>query len=356
MNNLLLKTIFSVFLSIGLYNCNPSPQLNSTNKYNGLMSFIYVNEYASISTLLLTGTLLDGNGLALDSATILISNNYSSYSFVQAKASVSKNTVTNSNGEFSLYLKEGKFNAKISKSNGDYLGSITVVLNNPNDLPIVESQEGQFAITNFKLSSISSGSTPITTTPTTAVNITKNPSSEYLWGSFTDNQDGTINFIKSRTASPYNGTDLFWMKCSVGQTYSNGECLGNPSTHFYCNTGDNSCDNGDGNPTINPNSPIYQACNNLTLLRRTWRVPKLMELSTMLLCDGNLALNPGQCANVGISPTFSAIIGTGYIGTASYWTSEYQAGTGFAYMVDFTFGVNQLEKDKLISLRCVSDP
>ncbi len=349
-----LKTIFSVILSIGLYACNLSPQLNSTNKYNGLLSFFYTNEIASISTLVLSGTLIDVNGIALDSATILISNNYS-FSYNQ-KESVSKKTVTNSNGEFLLYLKEGKFTVKISKSNNDYLGIITVILNNPNDLPIIESQEGQFAITNFKLTSFSSGSTPITTTPTTVVTNTKNPSSEYIWGSFTDSQNGTISFIKSSTASAYNGTDLFWMKCSVGQTYSNGDCLGNPSSHFYCNTGDNSCDNGDGNPTISANSPIYQACNSITLLRRTWRVPRLMELSTMLLCDGNLALNPGQCANVGISPTFSAIIGTGYIGTASYWTSEYQAGTGFAYMVDFTFGVNQLEKDRGIALRCVSDP
>jgi hypothetical protein len=353
MKSFKLKTIYSLVAILSFFHCNLSPSLNSTNKYNGLMSFLYTNEYASISTLLLTGTLSDGNGLALDSAIILVSNNYS-YSFVQAKASVSKNTVTNSNGEFSLYLKEGKFNVKISKSNNDYLGSITVILNSPNDLPIVESQEGQFAITNFKLSSLSSGST--NTTPTTAVTITTNPSSEYDWGTFTDSKNGSISFIKSVNTSLYNGTDLLWMKCSVGQTYSNGECLGNPSTHFFCSTGDNSCDYGDGNPTINPNSPIYQACNNITLLGKTWRVPKLMELSTMLLCDGSLSLNPGRCTNVGISPTFSAIIGTGYIGTASYWTSEYQAGTGFAYMVDFTYGVNQLERDRLISLRCVSDP
>ena len=353
MKSFKLKTIYSLVAILSFFHCNLSPSLNSTNKYNGLMSFLYTNEFASISTLLLTGTLLDGNGLALDSAIILVSNNYS-YSFVQAKVSVSKNTVTNSNGEFSLYLKEGKFNVRISKSNSDYLGNITVILNSPNDLPIVESQEGQFAITNFKLSSLSSETN--TTTPTTVVTITTNPSSEYDWGTFTDSKNGSISFIKSVNTSLYNGNDLLWMKCSVGQTYSNGECLGNPSTHFFCNTGDNSCDYGDGNPTINPNSPIYQACNNITLLGKTWRVPKLMELSTMLLCDGSLSLNPGRCTNVGISPTFSAIIGTGYIGTASYWTSEYEAGTGFAYMVDFTYGVNQLERDRLISLRCVSDP
>ncbi len=132
-----LKTIFSVILSIGLYACNLSPLLNSTNKYNGLLSFFYTNEIASISTLVLSGTLIDVNGIALDSATILISNNYS-FSYNQ-KESVSKKTVTNSNGEFLLYLKEGKFTVKISKSNNDYLGSITVVINNPIDLPIIES-------------------------------------------------------------------------------------------------------------------------------------------------------------------------------------------------------------------------
>ncbi|NBU99344.1 MAG: DUF1566 domain-containing protein [Spirochaetia bacterium] len=206
-------------------------------------------------------------------------------------------------------------------------------------------------------SSNGGGGNPTPTPTPTPVTAFKNPSSEYVWGTFTDNQNGTISFTKSTSLnSPYNGTNLFWMKCSVGQTYNNGVCEGIPSSIFYCNARNNNCDNGDANPTINTISPIYQACKSITLLGKAWRVPKLMELSTMLLCNGNLALNPGQCTNVGISPTFPAIIGTGYIGTASYWTSEYEAGTNFSYMVDFTFGVNQLEKDHGIALRCVSDP
>lgn len=361
MKSFKLKTIYSLVAILSFFHCNLSPNLNSTNKYNGLVSFLYTNEYATLSTLVLSGTLSDANGKALDSATILISNNYS-FSYVQPKESVSKSIMTNSNGEFSIYLKEGKFDCKISKSNNEYLGYFTVLLKSVNETPIVESQEGKILVSNTKLSATNSSSTtstPITTTPSTPTPVTafKNPSSEYEWGTFTDNQNGTISFtISASLNSPYNGTNLTWMKCSVGQTYNNGICDGVPSSIFYCNTRNNNCDNGDANPTINTVSPIFQACNGITLLGKTWRVPKLMELSTMLLCNGNLALNPGQCANVGISPTFSKIIGTGYIGTASYWTSQYQAGTSFSYMVDFTFGVNQLEKDRGIALRCVSDP
>jgi len=362
MQSFKLKTIYILASFLSFYHCNLSYNLNSINKYYGLFSLLYTYEYANISTTVLSGSLYDSNGLALDSAIILVSSNY--YSIVQPKESVSKSTTTNSKGEFSLYLREGKFNLKFSKSNSEYLGNLNLQLKYPYNSPILESQEGKIIITNLKLSTINSSYSGTTNTPTTIAPSTptlvtafKNPSSEYVWGKFTDNQNGTISFIKSTSLeSAYNGRNLFWMKCSVGQTYNNGVCEGIPSSIFYCNTRNNNCDNGDANPSINAISPIYQACKSITLLGKTWRVPKLMELSTMLLCNGNLALNPGQCTNVGISPTFPAIIGTGYIGTASYWTSEYEAGTNFSYMVDFTFGVNQLEKDHGIALRCVSDP
>jgi hypothetical protein len=167
-----LKTIFCLFLTFSLYHCNLSPNVNTNKRFYGILSFLYTNEFPSISNLLLSGILTDVNGLALDSATILVSNNII-YNFVQPKESVPKSIVTNSNGEFSFKLREGKFILKMSKSNNEYLGNLTILLKYPYYTPTIESQEGQFLVTNFKSSTISSGSlktTPITVAP--------NPSSE----------------------------------------------------------------------------------------------------------------------------------------------------------------------------------
>jgi len=154
-----LRIIFCLFLTFSLYHCNLSPNLNSNQRFYGILSFLYTNEFPSISNLLLSGILSDVNGLALGSATILVSNN-----IVQPKESVPKSIVTNSNGEFSFNLREGKFILKMSKSNNEYLGNLTILLKYPYYTPTIESQEGQFLVTNFKSSTISSGS--LTSTPT----------------------------------------------------------------------------------------------------------------------------------------------------------------------------------------------
>jgi len=178
-----LKTIFCLFLTFSLYHCNLSPNVNTNKRFYGILSFLYTNEFPSISNLLLSGILTDVNGLALDSATILVSNNII-YNFVQPKESVPKSIVTNSNGEFSFKLREGKFILKMSKSNNEYLGNLTILLKYPYYTPTIESQEGQFLVTNFKSSTISSGSLTSTPTivtpivnPTTDIPIV-NPSSE----------------------------------------------------------------------------------------------------------------------------------------------------------------------------------
>ncbi|MCZ8239874.1 MAG: DUF1566 domain-containing protein [Leptospiraceae bacterium] len=191
----------------------------------------------------------------------------------------------------------------------------------------------------------------------------------YPWGTFTDNQDGTIRFLG--TAGTFGGqlyseTTLTYAKCSIGQTWirEGNSCSPEiPSTGLYCPTNNNDCNDIGTSLLNNPLSTAYAYCDSLELGGRSnWRVATKNELKLTIACSDNptdipIDNNVAGCGSIKryfLNTNIFQLTGTGSIG--SYWTATSQS-SGIALYVDYTTGrTTGAGKAIARQVRCVSEP
>ncbi len=129
---------------------------------------------------------------------------------------------------------------------------------------------------------------------------------------FTDNGDGTITD---------NGTGLLWQKCSYGQSVPN--CSESATTMDW--------------------GSALQICRNSTLASRSWRLPNINELGSIVdYSSANPSINLKVFPNPG----------------AGYWTSSTViSSSANAWSVVFAFGIvgYGAKDDRIGCVRCVAD-
>lgn len=186
---------------------------------------------------------------------------------------------------------------------------------------------------------------------------------DYDWGTFQDNNNGSVNFTAN---TDYGGgvytTDLIWMKCAQGQAYqaASNSCTGGGDTFAYCDTDNDSCDDGD---VLNGsgNSAAFQSCAALnagdgTHGINTWRVPTFDELLSLVECHElqlpSYPVPPTYCSSSD-SPAISEI----FAGTpAVNFRSATASDTASAFSINFDNGdIAPFVKTFAHYIRCVSD-
>lgn len=135
---------------------------------------------------------------------------------------------------------------------------------------------------------------------------------------FTDHGDGTVTDEAAQ---------LMWMRCSAGQTWSDGSCIGTAATFDWQGAQQVAVDMNKGG----------------SLFFNDWRLPSLRDLAMIAerQCE-----NPR--INLAVFPSTPA---------ALYWTSSLRPGEGFdesAYVLSFgPEGVLHLPKDDRYLVRLV---
>lgn len=171
-------------------------------------------------------------------------------------------------------------------------------------------------------SSFDDGSTDvIDKTNSVYVRCTSGPVRDY-GANLVDNADGTVT---DRV------TGLIWQKCGYGQTWDSttNTCIGTASNLQWA--------------TGSPNALGY--CNSLTLAGKSWRLPNINELKSLL----------------DINKTTSPLINTSFFpGTSGvYWSSTTVAkNTSMAYTIDFQNGKTLANTSKTSNhkVQCVAGP
>lgn len=172
-----------------------------------------------------------------------------------------------------------------------------------------------------------------------------------IFGNFSTASTGTANRIRCVAGGTHpagiwqdqgNGTilgqrtGLVWQKCGVGQT-NDATCTGTVSALSW--------------------SQALQACKNLTLASRSWRLPNMMEAFSLL----DFSANTGPLIHTASFPNFPPT-GTP---TPRMWTSTtLVSNTSYAYVIDYAAGTSGTIDAKSASLtganlyyaRCVSGP
>ncbi len=135
---------------------------------------------------------------------------------------------------------------------------------------------------------------------------------------FLDNKDGTVTDINR---------SLVWQKCSIGQSAT--DCSGTATTSTWANS--------------------LLACNSLTLAGKSWRLPNINELKTLI--DRRTATFPAiQSKDIFLSTPnseyWSSTTDLGTPATGNAWVTLYNGGT--------VFQATKAATNKYT--RCVSDP
>lgn len=156
--------------------------------------------------------------------------------------------------------------------------------------------------------------------------------STFAYGPYTDNSDGTILD---------GATNLFWQKCSAGQ--------GTLASNFT------DCASGSASALTWADALGY--CNSLALAGRSWRLPNISELSSILELESALAtpaLDPAYFPNSVYS----------YWSSTSHPSQHTDSDTGLPHRskaMFFSFRTNahlvdEAQKSTSYSVRCVSLP
>ena len=188
----------------------------------------------------------------------------------------------------------------------------------------------------------------------------------YSWGTFTDNFNGTVSFVKN--ASYTTARNVLWMKCSYGQTYSGGTCTGTAFTTVFCGSNDATCDDGTlvTSTTSGGSTHIYSACNSYnagagTFGKTTWRAPTKDELTSLLVCSNgpvtsSIPANPsGGCTAGSSQPVINQTLFPNTV-NSDYWTSSVFSSSQ-SYSIGFANASTWTpNKTSALYLRCVSDP
>ena len=188
----------------------------------------------------------------------------------------------------------------------------------------------------------------------------------YSWGTFTDNFNGTVSFVKNGAYT--SARNVLWMKCSYGQTYSGGTCTGTAFTTVFCGSNDGTCDDGTlvTSTTSGGSTHIYSACNSYnagagTFGKTTWRSPTKDELTSLLVCSNgpvtsSIPANPAGGCTAGFSaPVINQTLFPNTV-NSDYWTSSVSSSsqsTSIGFTNASTWTPN---KNSALYLRCVSDP
>ena len=138
----------------------------------------------------------------------------------------------------------------------------------------------------------------------------------YSVSRFTDNNDGTVKD---------NGTGLVWQKCSIGQTYSDGDCTGTEEVVNWQNA--------------------LSRCNALPAYSgKNWRLPNINELKSILdMSKNSPAIHKVFFPNTRSGPYWSSSTNVGQISNA--WTVSF-----------FNSTVYYRNKTYESAVRCVSGP
>jgi hypothetical protein len=161
-----------------------------------------------------------------------------------------------------------------------------------------------------------------------ALNAYLQDTTRFAWGSFKDNNNGTVTFTGDGN---YTGQTITFLKCSQGQTYNsttNG-CDGTATTHRFCSTDTNDCSNNDASKVLGEaflngaTSEAYTSCNSVgTFAEKTgWRVPTKAELKVIILCgDKNMPADNSLCSSY-TAPTVNTTLFPSTV-AGYYWTSS----------------------------------
>ncbi len=201
------------------------------------------------------------------------------------------------------------------------------------------------------------------------------------WGTFTDNNNGTISF--TGVAGTFGGTsytaaNLLFRKCTQGQTYNagNNDCTGTGSAPRYgatsvqyCSSENNLCNGGSNTgtlttPTGGSTSSLLSSCLALnggagTNGRTNWRVPTLNEMRLLVKCNDRTFVQASGCgAGNFTGPTIPSIFtNTPYADFVNdkYWTSTSYLADG-ANAVGFfnPSSSGNLKSVDTFMVRCVS--
>jgi hypothetical protein len=267
---------------------------------------------------IVTGTLNDASGNPLTFATLTLSGTSSS---VQAKEAVSTSTKTDATGKFTLYLKVGTFSIRVTKADGIVLGSFQMKVSTPATTPAISGMPSSLGVTG--LVGGKPGTTP--TTPTTYTPFVSMPTGLLRTGQIAVYQtwdDGTYQKGIARTFVVGGSTGLLWQRCSAGLN-NDTTCSGYESYYTW--------------------SEATSYCSSLSLGGKTWRLPTLNELKSLV--DYGTSSSPS--IDTAVFPNTQSYY---------YWSSStYAQNTNNAWVVLFSYGVvSYYNKPSNYYVRCVT--
>ncbi len=217
---------------------------------------------------------------------------------------------------------------------------------------------------------VTNGSGTVSGTNVTNVNINcfTATSETYVWGTFTDNFNGTVKFVGNSGTfggNSYPSQTLTFMKCSQGQSWNSGtnNCDGSAGNYKYCNVNGFDCNGGINTGSLgtflnNAISTAYATCNELNFAGKiNWRVPTKNELKILIHCANKIMPNDNN--NCGTDNFISPSISNLFLNTISdSYLSSSSSDIGSVWSVNFVDGnvYRYGHKTNNYYVRCISGP